>query len=103
MRLELLDPLELEARHLDHRDVQFASDRIDQRRAEIAADEDAASRRLQNLAEQHRHRALAVGAGDRDDRRVEEAAREFDLANHRDSPAVGFSAAGANRAGLRDW
>ena len=85
-RLEFLDPLELEARHLDDRDVPFAIDRVDQRRAEVAADEGAASRRFQNFAEQHDHRALAVGAGDRGDWRVEEAAREFDFSDYRNSP-----------------
>src|SRR5271170_7792444 len=85
MRLKFFDPLELETRHLDHRDVPLDANRIDQRRAEIAAHECTASRRLQNLAEQHDHRALAVGAGDRGYWHFEETTRELDLSDYRDS------------------
>src|SRR5277367_3857896 len=82
---EVFDPFELETRHLDDCDVPFAANCIDQRRAEIAAHESAASRCLQNLAEQHDHRALAVGAGDRSDWHFEQATRELDFSNYRDS------------------
>src|SRR5271154_2991091 len=85
LRLKFFDPLELETRHLDDRDVPLAANCIDQRRAEIAAHERAASRRLQNLAEQYDHSALAVGAGDRRDWHIEEATRELDLSDYRDS------------------
>ena len=47
---------------------------VDQRRAEIAADEDAAVRRPAACAEQRRRRALAVGAGDREQRDIRGAA-----------------------------
>ena len=42
VRLEVLDAFELVARDLDHRRVEFALGRLDQRRAEIAADENVA-------------------------------------------------------------
>src|ERR1700733_12464903 len=82
---EFFDPLELETRHLDDGDVPLAANCVDQRRAEIAPDECAPPRRLQNLAEQHDHGALAVGTGDRGDWHFEEATGELDLSNDRDS------------------
>ena len=104
VRLEALGALELVARDLGHHRVEFAPGRLDQRRAEIAADENAPSRGLENFADERRHRALAVGAGDRDDRRGDETAAQFQLANHRDSPAVGFGqqARRGRNAGTRD-
>src|SRR5271154_3539311 len=87
-RPEFLDPFELETGHLGNDDVPSAADRVDQRRAQVPADERAPPRRLQDLAEQHNHGALAVGAGDGGDWRVDEAAREFDFSDYRNSQFV---------------
>ncbi len=85
VRAKLLDPFELEAGNLDHQRVDVSVRRLDQRSAEVAADEHALAGRLENVADHRGDRAFAVGAGDADDRRPHEAARQLQLADHRDA------------------
>ena len=54
-----------------------------ERHADVAADQHAASRGLEHPPDQRRRRRLALGAGDRDDRPVQPARRQLELADHR--------------------
>ena len=85
-----LDGLELEARHLDDADAarrrRRRAHRLDQRHAQVAAHERRPPGRAQHLAGQRGGRRLAVGAGDRDERRRDEARRQLDLAGDRARP-----------------
>ena len=79
-------PLELEARHLGHRGVPALAARHGVGRAACRGCRRRTTRRpcaLQHVAEQHRGRALAVRAGDGEDRAAQQARRQLDLAPHR--------------------
>src|SRR5262249_18275817 len=88
VRFELLDTFELKTGHFDDRRVESASGRLAQRRPQVAADEDAPMRGLEDFADESRDRALAVCAGHRDYWRVDKAAGKFQLADHRDALEV---------------
>src|SRR5579862_9892034 len=83
-RPEALHPFELEARHLDDRDLGRVVERGDQRRAEVAAGEGPAAGARKREADERRGRALAVRTRDGDHRTRQHAEGELDLAPHRD-------------------
>ena len=85
VRAKFLDPFELEAGNLDDERVDVLLRGLDERGAEVAADENTFAGRLEDVADHRRDRALAVGAGDADDRRLGEVARQLQLADHRDA------------------
>ena len=85
VRAKFFDPFELKAGNLDDQRVDLVVRGLDERGAEVAADENIFAGRLQDVADHRRHRALAVGAGDADDRRLHEVIRELQFANHRDA------------------
>ncbi len=84
VRPEAIDALELEGRDLHHDDPTRlrgrGPDRIRQRSTQIATDERGKVGGLRHRAEQAGHRALAVGAGDRDHGPREEPRSQLDLA-----------------------
>ena len=67
---------------------------VEDRHANIAAQRDLPPRLPQDMGDQRRRGRLAVGAGDRDERRFRGAGgalagEEFDVADHRDARLVG--------------
>ena len=92
-RAELLDGFELVARKLDHGPAVLARrlDQRDERRADIAADLDGQPRAPQKLADERRGGRLPVRARDADDSALEEAPRQFDLADHLRARALGVA------------
>ena len=78
--------------------------RVDERRAEVAADEGRAPVRASISPSEHGRRALPVGAGDR--RRSgasSESRRELDLAPHRDAARDARREHRVRRAARRGW
>ena len=68
--MKRLGKRELERRHLGDEHVDVVADRVDQRPADVAGRRRVADiRRLEHRRDQRRDGGLAVGAGDRDDRR----------------------------------
>ena len=84
-RMEGRRALQLEARHLEHDDIELAVRPPRQGRAEVPADEDVAAGGREHPAHQHGRGALAVGAADAHDRRPDEPAGELELADHLDA------------------
>ncbi len=78
-------------------------EQIERRLAEVAAGKRGASRGGGELGDQRRHRALAVGAGDRRDRRLRLARKELDVADDGQSAPARFLHHGfADRQARRD-
>src|SRR5690242_14647001 len=90
VRLKALGVFELEARDLGHDVIELAFRRIGERRAQIAAYKNPPSGGFEHLANERGYRALSIRAGHGDDRRGDEAARQFELADHRDTPVRGL-------------
>ena len=74
--------VELERRQLEHVQVgRAAIEQVERRLAEVAADAHAHAGALGHAAEQRGDGALAVGAGDADDRRVRGTREQLDVAD----------------------
>ncbi len=91
LRVRVAHGLELEARHLGDDEPVLARGGpvggLDERRAEVAADEQRAAELGAEVAAERRRGGLAVGAGDRDERAAELPARELVLADDLDACA----------------
>ncbi len=88
-KLERGGRLQLEARELEH--VQIGNgllEQVERGLAEVAAGEHGQSRAFGHARDQARHRALAVGAGDADHRRLGGAREQLDVAQHLDAAAA---------------
>ena len=72
---------ELEARQFEHIVLVALFQQIEGRNADIAAHAGRDAGGLEDAADQSRHRALAVGAGDCDDRLVHCFGKQFDIAD----------------------
>ncbi len=89
-RVQRVGGLELVARQLEHVEVGHrAFEQVEGRFAEVAARNRAAARRVRELGQQRRDRALAVGAGDRGDRRLRLTGEQLDVPDHRQAAAGG--------------
>ena len=75
-----LDGLELERRDLEHGEVERFADQLERRGPEIARGARAQAGRAQQGVDQQRRRRFPVGAGDGDDRDVERAVGQLDVA-----------------------
>ena len=72
---------ELEAGELQHVKLRGRFQQRQCRQADIAADADLPARGARHLADQRGDGTLAVGAGDRHDRRLRLAAEQLDIAD----------------------
>ena len=84
--------LELVGRELEHvHRGRRAFQQVERRHAEVAADPHFDARGLRELADQRRHRALAVGAGDADDAAARLAREQLDVADQVEAARRGLA------------
>ena len=86
-RTEFFDPFQLETADFDNAPLPIVAGKSDQRRADVAADEDFRPVRLEHLSYQSRRRALAIGARDGDDRKTAKPIGDLDFAEDLDATA----------------
>ncbi len=75
--------IELVARQLQDVELRARVEQLERRLAEVPADARAPAGALRHAAEQGRDRALAVGAGDADDRSARRAREQLDVTDER--------------------